>query len=185
MRTPNNAWRYKHPVTGMLFSDILYSSLLKKVRLHHQSNNLPFSETEFEDTLCQQINDKSVCADGTKDSPAPASKRTTIEEAAAFIRVAGEWMKGREFVPQEEAERRAAICAACPENVKVEGCSACRNLVGRLTQLLGRRKTSLDSKLQGCRVCGCSNVAQVHIPLDALAKGVKPDMEFPQTCWKK
>lgn len=183
--TANGNWRYTQPETGMKFTEIVYAVLLSKVIKHRKANNLPFDLSSFEDELCKQINDNSVCAEGMRGKPVPRPKRTTIDDAAAFISVAGEWMKGREFVPQEEAERRAEICAACPENQRVEGCSGCRNLVGRLTQLLGRRKTKQDSKLQGCRVCGCSNVAQVHIPMEALSKGIKADMQFPDNCWKK
>lgn len=181
---PGN-WRYTHPTTGMKFNEIVYAVLVTKVMKHCMANGLTFDLGTFEDELCRQINAPSVCSEGMRGKPRPVQKRTTIDDAAGFIRVAGEWMKGREFVPQEEAERRAAICAECPENQRIEGCSGCRNLVGRLTQFLGRRKTQQDAKLQGCRVCGCSNIAQVHIPLEALSKGIKADMQFPDNCWKK
>lgn len=182
--TPNGGWRYTHPVTGMKFGSIVYGVLLTLVQKHCKANNLPFDLATFEDELCKQAHNGGNCAEGTKEYPVQP-KRTTIDDAASFISVAKEWMKDRDFVPQEEAERRAEICAACPENQQIAGCSACRNLVGRLTQLLGQRRTKQDSKLQGCRVCGCSNVAQVHVPLDALAKGINPDMVFPDHCWKK
>jgi hypothetical protein len=185
MRTPNNFWRYTQPETGMRFREMVYGVLLAKVKHHCYSNKIPFDAAEFEDRLCRNLGDNSVCSDGTAEKPVQV-KRTTIDDATAFIKVAGEWMKeGHSWVPQEEAERRAAICAACPENQHIAGCSGCRNLVGKLTGLLGGRKTEHDSKLQGCRVCGCSNVAQVHIPLAALSKGIKDDMEFPEHCWKK
>lgn len=169
----------------MQFREMIYSVLVAKVKLHCYSNKIPFDIAKFEDHLCRNLGDTSVCSEGTREHPKP-DKRTTIDDATAFIKVAGEWMKeGHEWVPQEEAERRAGICATCPENQLIAGCSGCRNLVGKLTGLLGGRKTTQDSKLQGCRVCGCSNVAQVHIPLTALSKGVKNDMDFPEHCWKK
>jgi len=39
--------------------------------------------------------------------------------------------------------------------------------------------------LENCNICGCANKAQVHIPLEVLAKGVTSDMAFPSICWKK
>ena len=108
-----------------------------------------------------------------------------MADVANFVRVVTTWMAtGSNFVPQEEAERRAAICRACPERGDIEGCTPCSKLLETVTRLLGNRATKYDGELKGCGVCSCSNQVQVHIPLEVLHKGVTPDMQFPPHCWK-
>jgi hypothetical protein len=89
----------------------------------------------------------------------------------------------RKFVPQSEANRRAEICAGCPMNRSIAGCTPCRNLVSLVFNVIGNRRTPLDARLGACGVCGCSLSASVHIPLENFP--AKPKYEYPDWCWKK
>jgi hypothetical protein len=119
------------------------------------------------------------------EAPPLAEREVHFGDISNFLNVLKAWMPKREWVAEEEAERRAAICAACPQNIEVTGCTGCHNIVNTITGFLGNRATGYDDQLKGCRVCGCSNRAQVHVPLDVLHKGVTPEIEFPTECWKK
>lgn len=186
MQTPNRSWVYKQPETGYVIRAIVWSDLLQKVRLHRLANGIPCNigwEKEFENEVCElmKLSDRwcqPVNEDGT------VTRQVGFGDVVNFLKVLTAWLPKREWVSQEEADRRAAICAACPHNVEVAGCSACQNIVREITEFLGDRATGYDEKLKGCNVCGCSNRAQVHVPLDVLHKGVSEKMQFPEACWK-
>lgn len=87
-----------------------------------------------------------------------------------------------QLVEQEEAERRAAICAACPLQIPTSGCWGCKGIAGMLPAIAGARKTSYDMQLKACGVCGCYNAVSVHLPIDIQQD---PSLSFPDYCWKK
>jgi hypothetical protein len=89
---------------------------------------------------------------------------------------------GFQLVDQEEAERRAEICAKCPMQVSTSGCWGCKGIAGMLPAIAGARKTPYDGQLKACGVCGCYNAVSVHLPKDVQeAEG----LNFPDWCWKK
>lgn len=94
---------------------------------------------------------------------------------------------GRPLVEQAEANKRAETCAGCLENVTFTSpCSGvCPELESLVSSVVGGAGTPHDHRLMACHVCGCSNRAQIHLPLEILAKGVTKDMDFPPHCWKK
>jgi hypothetical protein len=96
------------------------------------------------------------------------------------------------FVTQEEADRRAAICASCEFNADLGfSCGACAD---RLFQMLGQifrapRKTPYDIHLGGCAICSCALKVAVWVPLRVQQAGLNDELraEFRQVpyCWKK
>lgn len=116
----------------------------------------------------------------------PVPRRIDADDIKRFLAVLRSWHAGRgDFVSPEVAESRASICAACPFNVKIEGCYGCNSIVPLVTKLVGGRRTKHDGKLFGCTVCGCENSSQVHFPLEVLHQGITEEMRFPEACWKK
>ena len=89
-------------------------------------------------------------------------------------------------VSQQEAERRASICAACPKNQPCEqgGCGACSDQITRLTFIYRHgRQTPDDRRLKCCDV--------LSTPLQAVvwANGLPPvtdtqRLELPHECWR-
>lgn len=185
-RCAPGGWQYRQPETGYVMRSIVWGDLARRVASHRVANGIalkPGWESELENDVCEQAGyDGRVCQ--FVENPAPR-RGVRLDDVLNFLRVAARWLPKREWVAQEEAERRAAICAKCPLNVKVDGCTTCRNLVKDVAEFLGSRTTPQDSELEACGVCGCSNKAQVHLPMDALARGVTADMEFPEWCWKR
>jgi hypothetical protein len=86
-----------------------------------------------------------------------------------------------ELVSQEEAERRAKICAACPHQIATSGCWGCKGIAGMLPHIAGARKTSYDPQLKACGICGCYNAVSVHLPVDVQGG---EGLNFPDFCWK-
>lgn len=94
---------------------------------------------------------------------------------------------GNPLVPQEEAERRAEICAGCPKNGRVKGCVWCKKMAVRLGQMLAGRYTRFDRFIDGCAICKCELKAAVHVDLAVQQAGIDraTNDEFPTHCWKK
>lgn len=184
---PPGEFRYVEPASGVRFQTLSWEAMVLAVREHRIANGYPLPpgwQEELESEICKNYGPETCRY--VDETPNTEPRSIHISDVKNFLRVVGTWMSGGGgFVPQEEAERRAAICAACPKNQTIEGCTACSNLVSTVTSVLGDRVTKFDGQLKGCAVCSCSNVAQVHIPLEVLHKGVTEDMEFPSHCWKK
>jgi hypothetical protein len=184
---PPGDFVYVEPSSGIRFRTRSWNTMVLEVREHRIANGVLLSpgwEDELESDVCKNYGPETCkFVDSTPDN---GPRSIHVSDVKNFLRVLGSWMtSGTGYVEQEEAERRAEICAACPKNQTIEGCTACSNLVGTISAILGSRATKYDVVLKGCAVCSCSNQAQVHIPLDVLKKGVTQNMEFPDHCWKK
>jgi len=79
------------------------------------------------------------------------------------------------YIPQEEAEARAAICVDCPEN-NADSTSLLIVLMEKVTN----RTTRFEDKLGVCMVCGCVLNTLVHATEDL----VDTSIQHPQKCWK-
>lgn len=93
------------------------------------------------------------------------------------------------LVDQSEADRRAAICAACPANVFVPGCAPCVGISNLVVGIKGKKTTRADAFLKTCGLCKCSNEAQVWVKHEILMKGTDGAtlMEMKRVneeCWK-
>ena len=183
MRIPPGGWKYTQPQTGAEIRGGDYFQLIDKVRRHRHLNSIATLaiEEEVQAQICERLGDAGravYCRDKERklDSKPPAG--VAFDDVKHFLLTMG---NTRRFVSQKEASARAEICASCPRNIPVLGCSACRNLVNAVFNVIGNRKTALDSKLRACGVCGCELKAAVHIPLEAFphVRG----QEFPDWCW--
>jgi hypothetical protein len=89
-------------------------------------------------------------------------------------------------VPQEEAERRAAICSECPENGEQEiatcvGCFTAK-FVTQAAEALSTKHSSFDSRLNTCKKCQCSLVLKIHVNREAM---VDKEIDWPKPCWMR
>ena len=107
-----------------------------------------------------------------------------LDDILRFLATAKTWILSRTCVPQEEAERRAEICAMCPLNTDaVMGCTGCINYAAELFSAIGDKKTRAHSNLRSCEVCGCENKVQVWVPEDVLRQH-SGELSYPNWCWK-
>ena len=172
----DNEWRYVQPESGAVFNGFSYWQVKDAVEAHRRAMGYDLSdgwEERFQHDLCKQ-NEEVLCTD--RPAKPRGQRRLTLQDLKRFMLTASKWTG--EFVPVEEAERRAAICSTCPKNVTVAGCYGCSGILAMATKFLGKRKTSRDDALQGCDICGCALKVKVHMPVD-------PDgLEYPEWCWQ-
>ena len=185
---PPGGYRFTEPTTRCVLTASTMDGLIRAVCGYRKANGYGQSTDtrgEIEQQMCESF-DPHTRAFNCRDSEYPAPLTAVgWQHVASFIKVLAKFVTDRpEFVPQEEAERRAEICLVCPYNVPLAGCGVCRAGIEEAMGFLGGRETSRDAGLRACGVCGCSNRAQVHIPLDVLRAGVRGDAKFPPNCWK-
>lgn len=95
------------------------------------------------------------------------------------------------LVEQDEANRRAEICARCKFNVTfAKPCTGiCAELAVVVNAVKAGRSTPYDNDLHSCSVCGCFAAAHVWPRLDLLAKGIseeqKKQFAAVPNCWKQ
>jgi hypothetical protein len=184
MKVPPGGWRYTQTDTGMELSGGDYYSLRERVRRHRQLNALavgPELDDEIQAQICDRIGPVAR-AQFCRDKVVRVGDGGRSVEFADVKHFLSTVSKLRRFVSQTEANRRAEICASCPRNSPIAGCTGCRNLVGLLFNVIGNRHTPLDTRLGACGVCGCSLAASVHVPLEnfPIVKG----HVYPDWCWR-
>ncbi len=107
-----------------------------------------------------------------------------LTDVVGWVRSMKDWtLTGFSVVPQEESERRAAICVTCPHNQIISGCAGCHGVGEIVSALTGNRTTSVDDRLNACRVCaGCSLKAKVHLPKEVIDISAYA-AQLPKFCW--
>lgn len=111
-----------------------------------------------------------------------------IKNDSVGLSVLVSWLgeKG-EPVPQETANRRAAICAPCPKNKPTSNfLEAAKSCIALAIKRQLEIKTDYDEQLFMCEVCGCKNSLKVHTPIEHI-RSRTPDYQlekFPtENCW--
>lgn len=186
--TPPGGWRYVQRESGKVITATSFLNLVAEVQQHRMANGYPIQmdmEQEVDEGVCREI--PEACVE-RKHEAIPS--RLNIRNVLNFTMTLGESiLKGNPKVDEEEANRRAKICATCPANINADGCGACNldTINSLITKLTGAMPTRYDDKLESCRYCGCLNKAQVWFPLDILKRHLNPEIAeaLPTACWKK
>lgn len=142
----------------------------------------PDLDQQIENAICERLpaNAKHCCPVGQADKP-----KFTATHVKRFMMTMTEWAKGGfQYVPQEEADRRAKICSECPKNVNVPGCFGCKGIQGLVHTLASGHTTEYDNRLHVCGVCGCFNQTQIWFEADVL-KRASGELDYPEWCWKR
>jgi hypothetical protein len=177
-------WFYPVESTKVVFCSVGWKSLVEDVRAHLKGNGLPVDPNlslSMQEWWCREV-DKTNCAD-----PVNPSLRDLPALAERFLRTAKDFVfKGGQRVSQEEAERRAAICASCPMNVSGEFCNTCflRGMVASTVAMVTGWKTSRDAELKTCGVCGCALKVKLALPVDSMDHKDLKD-QWPNHCWMR
>lgn len=187
---PPGGYTWRVPETGdeLVAGDL--AQLVNQARVIYARNkfeppaDLP---ARIEHDICLQIPES--CCVGTHE-PGDVKRRMVnaraVREATALKTIRLKWDLNRFLVPPVEAERRAAICAACPLNFQ-GFCTTCNGLKNFVVEAIGGRTTTMDAKLGVCSVCSCLIKAKVHISAEALkaARKSPEEGEYPSNCWMK
>lgn len=165
--TPPGGWHYREP-DGTFFKAGTFGDLLRVVTEDRVAKMLPVENiaSEVEEWICRETNAKCKVV-------APASIQGPVEieagDAWRFMKTAAAWIKKRGVVSQEEADRRAEICAGCRyQGEPPVNCWGCSQLFALIHEAIGERRTRFDEQLRFCSVCKCNNKIQAWTPLDVL-----------------
>ena len=186
-RTPHNGWRYFQEETDTLIAGPNFEELVRNVKKHREANELPIDPgltQEVEDYMC------GIMPDGCETVQKPEVRSIGISDAIVFTKILAEtFFRGNQRVDQEEAHKRASVCANCSDNIEPVGCKPCSagNVEALVKRLAGTKQTKADQRLKSCRHCGCFNKVQVWFPLDILQKNQREEVRnsLPSNCWKK
>lgn len=178
------SFRYVFPEDAFVARASSYPDWKQIILDHAIGNNLPVPDmATCEDQLCGSL-PPDKCRYEQGDPPA-AYVYFTAGDVGAWIKAVAEKIAlGSQFVPQEEAERRAEICVRCPQNLPAHGCAGCAKIAEMLTPGMSAKHTREDDRLKNCSVCKCYNRMQVHFPLDILRSSGSIDGVYPEWCWK-
>lgn len=196
MAVPPGGWA--GVVHGIPFNAPTYAAYISAIELHQRHNALEWGDSvELGNTaLCERW------PEGCTEDNAVQLSPGLVEAAKRFISTV--LRAGGRRTTQEEAERRAAICAGCHNNSDVpaaKGCSGCGQgttiftsplwrFVDRLVQpfrasWLQSYATTQDNRLGACNVCGCNLKMAVFVPADAFDYTEQEKNAFPSFCWHK
>lgn len=187
---PPPHFRYRHPVSGADFIRNAWDLLRGDVTSHTKGNGYPpVSDEEIETQMCENMGEeikKRFCIGDGLTVKGGFHWRELLSGTQAL---ANHILNGRKVVDQEEAERRATICAACPRNSAFsKPCGGnCPELETIVQAVVGGGKTTLDDKLEACSVCGCVLRALVWVPGAQLSTSTDADFieKAPENCWKR
>lgn len=196
--TPGGPCAYQQPETGFRAEWVTsWQDFVCKVQAHRQGFNAtkkpdqqeldqdPGWLERLEHDFCEQNPRLPHMVDGQA-----YGRFITIGDLKRFVVTMTKWaLAGRPSVTQEEAERRATICAGgdgvppCPYNVGAGGCFGCAEAGEFLNLVNGGGKTSKDSKLRACGICKCQLAgAKIWMPMEIMDVS---GLEFPDFCWQK
>lgn len=192
---PSGGWKYTQPESGKTFEHYDHETWLRQIQDHRLGNGYPISHdwiAQLHDEACKQNPhwQGKTCRRivGNK----PTRRALSFAAALSFLKMLTKWaLDGAKLEDQEEAERRAAICAGCPYNVTLSfGCGACMSTVlAAIKGLLGKRATTQDKKLGACGICSCSLKASVWFPastqFNSLDEDTKDQFRKVEFCWKR
>ena len=181
---PPDFYRYTVPETGYRIEAVDSWTWEQKTREHLTANGIPIPDNLREimhDQICSTL-PPEYCL--YHDGKWIDLRITWSDVIAGTVAIMKSLTGG--FVPQEEADRRARICASCPMNVHVGGCSACK-AVKYVVGDIAKKTTQYDSKLRNCAICKCHIPSLVHVRMEVLATSdnAEKQEQFPPHCWKK
>lgn len=164
VNSPPGGWKYTPPQTGVTITTQFYNGLLPQVLQHLRANGVEITDElllEIEDGACRETKPPgSWCS---KRQPKPVEGQLphlTLGHLDRFLKSIWGALVSRDFVPREEAERRAAVCASCPlVTGGLGGCSGCYTLLRATEKLVQKNPIRMGEDKDVCGACGC------HIPL--------------------
>jgi hypothetical protein len=176
-------WFYPIEQTKVVVVSYGWPSLIEAVKAHMKGNGIeePLTlELQMADFMCQHVPEWCEAISSEKEAKVSAWKMMK-----SFYRaVEATWHEGQ--VSQEEADRRAAICAQCPKNVdqQVNFCIGCyaRSLVSKVNDLLGSKRTSHDAQLKTCSACGCDLKLKTWMAKSGMTDA---SIQWAEGCWMR
>lgn len=183
-------FNYRHPISGYVLAYKNWTNLRNAVTAHCEGNGYPpVSDEELERYLCAHLaSEDSLQRYCTGEGVPISGVGLGWADVIRFSKTAFRFFtSGMKLVPQAEADRRAAICKGCPNNVHVTMpcASGCPEFAGYISGLIGMNKTADDDKLQSCSSCRCILKIKTWVPLDTIRAGDTAEVtaRYDKRCW--
>lgn len=182
-------WHYLQRIE----SDVLpvealnYDALLDAVKQFRLDNDIPVGnvKADVDAQICERFPHQcNMEGPGTVET-----KKPTVSPYQMFIDRISHWAVKvlntpmKEYVLDDEAQRRAAICAQCPMNDDWKmGCPQCVTKASQVLTLIraGRGNRVFKRTLKGCKAVKHDNETAVWLDRKHLSEHVG---ETPENCW--
>lgn len=182
-------YRWKDPITGIEVTgttgDMVYSNAVAERQANGVHMGLEFWDEIMAD-ICRDYPQECSNVDPTRIRARGWSMGDIVRGSLVML---NHKLSGSELVSQEEATRRAGICATCPQAAVFS--KPCTGICRELAQLIsstGNKSTPYDNPTRACGICGCLTMVSVWLPLETQCVGVTEEMkeQFKVTsnCWK-
>lgn len=163
-----------------------FDGLINSLRDYRANNGLQSGapESELSEYICRKyprmcgfmVNEEPKENDYERPLWGQQVKKSLAERLANWVANRFQKLGQINFVAQEEAERRASICLACPQNISWtrawQDCPGCQprlqKLKADLVKLCAGKMTTRDSKLMACAITGQGNSTAVFLSEPAL-----------------
>lgn len=186
--TAGRHFRYRHAETGHVSEARDWYSWMTACKAHRRANGLPipadFAATA-EEQLCEQL--PPEWCEQEREGASRVDLGFSLSDVTDWIKaVATRFFTAQPMVSQEEANRRARICVACPFNIDAGGCGGCGKVAGFLTPGMSSKSTPYDASLKNCAVCRCYLRVMAWFPVEVLEANETPEKQalFPSYCWR-
>ena len=177
---------YHVEATKTVFVNMSWVELYRKVKAHLKGNGVEVPvnlSLIMHATFCQYRPDLCIERDPEQEKKVSAWQMMQRFYSSAVL----PYIEGS-LVNQEEANRRAAICATCPRNTSkvTEFCVSCatRTLVANVSQFLTAKSTPSDSTLDHCDICQCELKLKVWCPKESMDEPEYRE-KWPEHCWMR
>jgi len=141
------------------------------VKEHRDQNKLPPIEDfrqVWENWICYEFEMDAKCCPVAEDI-----KRSFEQYAAGAKAYVRRLLSKEKFVKQDVAEKRAATCVDCNQNLANIGHRMSQFYTDRfMRHQVGNRFTSLDKQLYTCKICTCLIRSKVHYPSKEVAESL-------------
>ena len=201
---PSRGWSARQPETGAVLKGLSLKETMQNVQRYREANKLPVEvnlRRQVELQICDTMSDEDAgiyCTFLSEDdagNPAPLRNfHSTVSDLENFGKAVKSVLETAAkntslHVSQEEANKRAAICASCQYNLPIANCWGCGTLGSLYRGIVGFMATANDTQLRSCDMCGCDNKTQVHFTKEVLQLAASKQglvaTKFPDWCWKK
>jgi len=158
------------PQLGLVGSGSDWNMLVRNIQAYRKANGLPNGlglEQEIEREVCNLY--PRECNYSIENLP-PVGVKIGWSEVVAGTKVLIQTKLSGRIESQDEANRRASICARCPmkADVQLQCAGLCGDLAAVVTGIIGGRETTSHSQIDKkcCGVCSCYLTAIPWVPLD-------------------
>lgn len=173
--------------TKTFFVSYGWNELVRMVSAHLKGNGIHIPadlNLEMMARYCE-LTKSPACA---PDDPYATERQSFMRDSQRFLRAMEDAVMHGGLVDQAEAERRAAICEACPQNQPSKwmwcfGCSV-RTAAAKLASMTLGVSTSHDANLKQCGVCHCNLKLKVFCGKEVMSEPQFAKL-WPDHCWMR